>query len=471
MFRSRQRLATLALRLVLASLTLGAGSGHAQEIRVGTEFLVNTYIQQNQDQPAVALDADGDFVVAWSSSSFQDGQNRGVFAQRFSRNGTRVGAEFQVNQFTSYNQQEPAVALDGAGNFVIAWESAGQDAPGAGYGVFARRFSSSGAGLGSEFMVNTITSGFQNSISVAASPAGDFAVVWMGDNGVGNYQDIFVQLYSDDGSKIGGEFVINTYTLYKQRLPSVAASGTGDFVVVWSSYRQDGNLYGVFGRRFSSAGTAIGADFQVNTYTNQSQDLPAVAADADGDFVVAWTSTGAQDGSDYGVFAQRFSSAGSPVAAEFQVNAYTMGFQGLAGVATKGNGEFIVSWGDYDVYARRFSSAGAALTGDLLVNGFTPSVQSFPVIASSAGGRFVVAWSSKYQDGSENGVFAQRFAIPIPLDVDGDGAADPLTDGILALRYMFGFRGETLITGAVNDDGCTRCDAPAIETHLAAIAE
>ena len=52
------------------------------------------------------------------------------------------------------------------------------------------------------------------------------------------------------------------------------------------------------------------------------------------------------------------------------------------------------------------------------------------------------------------------------LDIDGDGEVDPLTDSLLVLRYTFGFRGATLITGAVDGD-CTRCDAPSIEAYIA----
>ena len=54
---------------------------------------------------------------------------------------------------------------------------------------------------------------------------------------------------------------------------------------------------------------AQGGEFQVNTYTTGNQSYPAVAMDADGDFVVAWTEPG-QDGSGYGVFARRFTARG-----------------------------------------------------------------------------------------------------------------------------------------------------------------
>jgi hypothetical protein len=51
------------------------------------------------------------------------------------------------------------------------------------------------------------------------------------------------------------------------------------------------------------------------------------------------------------------------------------------------------------------------------------------------------------------------------LDIDGNGSTDPLTDGLLALRGLFGFSGATLTTGAIGG-GCSRCDAPSIEAYL-----
>ena len=57
----------------------------------------------------------------------------------------------------------------------------------------------------------------------------------------------------------------------------------------------------------------------------------------------------------------------------------------------------------------------------------------------------------------------------ITIDVDGNGTADPLTDALLVLRYLFGFRGATLVDGAVAQD-CSRCDAPTIEAYLEGIS-
>jgi hypothetical protein len=55
---------------------------------------------------------------------------------------------------------------------------------------------------------------------------------------------------------------------------------------------------------------------------------------------------------------------------------------------------------------------------------------------------------------------------PAMLDVDGNGDADPLTDGVLILRRLLDFSGSALIVGAVDDALCMRCDAEEIEPWI-----
>ena len=49
-------------------------------------------------------------------------------------------------------------------------------------------------------------------------------------------------------------------------------------------------------------------------------------------------------------------------------------------------------------------------------------------------------------DGSDIGAFE---AVDISLDVDGDGVYDPLTDGVLIMRYLMGLTGPALTNGAI----------------------
>lgn len=51
------------------------------------------------------------------------------------------------------------------------------------------------------------------------------------------------------------------------------------------------------------------------------------------------------------------------------------------------------------------------------------------------------------------------------LDVDGDGLVTPQTDALLIMRFVSGFRGGSLVEGAVAP-GCTRCSAEQIAAYL-----
>src|SRR5207253_2076165 len=93
---------------------------------VGVEFRVNTYTTLAQDYHPLAVDADGDSVVVWQSNG-QDGSGVGVYAQRYSSGGGPLGGEFRVNTFTTSGQLLPAVAMDAAGDVVVAWTSYLQD--------------------------------------------------------------------------------------------------------------------------------------------------------------------------------------------------------------------------------------------------------------------------------------------------------------------------------------------------------
>jgi hypothetical protein len=61
-------------------------------------------------------------------------------------------------------------------------------------------------------------------------------------------------------------------------------------------------------------------------------------------------------------------------------------------------------------------------------------------------------------------------AAGLAYDIDGDGELESLTDGLLVLRFLFGFTGAPLVTGAVDAVNCTRCTAPAIEAYLQALS-
>ena len=72
----------------------------------------------------------------------QEVSGYGNYAQLYDSAGAAVGSEFLVNSTTTGNQAYPAAAMDADGDFVIAWQSDGQD--GSSYGVYAQRYTASG---------------------------------------------------------------------------------------------------------------------------------------------------------------------------------------------------------------------------------------------------------------------------------------------------------------------------------------
>ena len=380
---------------------------------------MNTFTTNAQRYPSVSV-ANGslDFVVVWQSN-LQDGSSYGAFGQRYAGSGPVLGPEFRINTYTTANQGHagPSVAVDPSGNYVVTWSSYGQD--GDGFGVFAQRYSSAGVPLGLEFRVNTSTSSHQALSSVATDASGNFVVVWM----TSFPENVWGQRYASSGIPLGTEFPVNTSGLGAFG-PVVASDAAGDFVVVWQRSDNPTSL-GIFGRRFAASGAPLSGEFRVNTVTAGNQYYPDVASDVAGNFVVIWSSA---DGSDAGVFAQRYASTGAPLGGEFRVNTYTTNNQGrnvlAPSVASDAIGNFVVVWGSdgqdgffAGIFGQRYDSAGTPLGPEFRVNTYTTNDQTQPSVGADGAGNFVVVWNSYAQDGSVDGVFGQRFAPILPVQL------------------------------------------------------
>jgi hypothetical protein len=133
------------------------------------------------------------------------------------------------------------VAANASGNFVVLWESDTQD--GSGFGIFGQRYASSGAPLGGEFRVNTYTTGTQAFPAVAADAVGNFVVVWESYGEDGSSMGVFGQRYAATGAPLGAEFRANTFTTSGQYVPTVASDASGNFVIAWGSNGQDGSYF------------------------------------------------------------------------------------------------------------------------------------------------------------------------------------------------------------------------------------
>ena len=376
-----------------------------------SEYQISSSDPYSQLSTHIAANSIGNYVVTWQSNG-QDGSGWGVYARQYNSAGVPQGNEFQVNTYTRGDQFVPHVAMDSVGNFAIIWESYLQD--GDRYGIYGQRFDSAGTPLGSEFRVNTTTIYGQHDAFIAMTPNGNFVVVWGSILQDGSVEGIYGQRYDSGGVPIGGEFQVNTYTPDTQKQPTVAIDDNGNFVVTWESFGQDGSGWGIYAQRFDVAGMPQGSEFRVNNTTSGDQFEGKVRMTPTGEFVITWSSYG-QDGSGWGVYAQRYDAAGVPQGNEFQVNTYTKGDQNSANLSITSNGNFLIVWqsrsqdgSGLGCFGRLYNSAGTPLSGEFQLNTYTSGDQSLPFAAMDASGNIYTVWSSR-QDGYGWGVFGKRY--------------------------------------------------------------
>ena len=378
------------------------------------DYQINSATSYDQTDPAAAIDSQNNLIVVWDSYR-HDGNSGGIFAQRFDADYTPLGDEFQINSATIGNQTQPAVAMDPAGNFIVAWHgpSNGNE------DIFARRFNANGQPLGSQFRVNSDATGRQLFPKVAAGENGNFVIVW--ESAVyttpSEQWNVCFQLYDANGNTIGPEQQANT--LLQSYYPDVAMDDYGRFTIAWMQDDSQHSYNQVMFRLYDKNGSPKADPNFANTTHFNMVTHPSISCAASGHFVVAWeahpTSATSND-----IYARWYKDDGSPrLTGEFVVNTYTPGAQEYPKVAMNNQRDFIVVWNsettpgsnERDIHARRFKTSDgyvAPISDEFIVNTYTFNDQKYPAVVIRENGEFAVAWQSDGQDGSEYGIFGAK---------------------------------------------------------------
>jgi PKD repeat protein len=365
-----------------------------------TDFLVNSTLAGSQLDAAVAADGQGNFIVAWDG--FNPANNTtDIFAQRYHPDGTPNGGEFVVNTTTAGTQQFPKVAADSAGDFVIVWT--GPNPANGKTDIWGRRFNSAGQpATGNDVLLNSGSEGLDSGARVAMSADGSLVVVARTGK-VDNVQDIYAERYDGNLNALGSAFRVNQVHTGSVSNSRLAMDAAGNLVFTWSTLASNG-LLTVNGRRFNSAGSALTNDFAVSgTPANGNQANLALAAAPDGGFLAVW------DGVDptthkLEVSALRFSAAGQP-GTPFRVsNPATAADLAAAGFDAAGNS--VIAWDVQGsgspvpdtVFAQRYDPAGNPSGPVSQLNVQSASDLSSVVLAEAGNGTYLAVWPSLNTD-------------------------------------------------------------------------
>ena len=323
---------------------------NADGSRFGGERTIAGTTFENDVGPVVTGTADGRFVVAWEDHG---GGTTDILARVFNADGSFAGTsaypayknKFLVNTDTASDQTEPAIAAAGGGRFMVTWTAHS----GPFTSIDARSYNAAFA-----FSPNVIdvpdpnSSHFQGDSAIAGLANGNYVVAWRGSDHLGS--GVHAHIFDGTGTAIGANIELDAGGDGAEFEPAVAGLSNGTFVAVWSrdNTTSPGHV-GLLYRLFEADGTPISPLNIPLAYNLAATGFQPSVTAGRGGFLVSWVepaSAGVSDGSGTHIRAQFFDNNGT-AGDEFIANtAFTQGNQSAPAVAALADGRFVISWTD-----------------------------------------------------------------------------------------------------------------------------
>lgn len=353
-----------------------------------------------QSGPDIASSPDGSFVVTWASEPGEASFAQ-VWSRRYSASGAPLADEARVDEGPG-PALVPAVARNAEGDTLVAWWAFD------GFEVRGRRFDAAGLATGAEFeATNPPFAGLTQvgELAVAGIFLDQFVTVWAGTHDFLRY-DIFGRRIDGGGIPLGLGFTANGDAQSGHSHPAVASDAQGNYVVAWHVGPR------ILARRFTAAGVA-GPPVEVSP-TGDPGGV-SLALDAAGNLVAVWPQGGTVQG-------RLFDADLQPNGAAFRID--VSGSATRPDVGCAADGSFIVAWErtavalqDIAIRARRFGSSGTPRGPELPVNE-SSGLQTDPAVAVLDEATAVVAWTSTPAAGVDTDIVAALLVDPTVF-VDG----------------------------------------------------
>ena len=331
------------------------------------------------------------------------GHSFGTKGQRFDNLLTPVGGEIAVPASDAW----PDAAVLPGGPILLL--SGGENNP----ELTVHRYDAIMRPVGS-FVANQTPSAAAYLASIAVASNGNYTVAWWSVS-----FNIMARSFNSSSQPLGPEFIVNSSTGGQRTYPTVTYNSQNDLFIAWHG-QGDGDLDGIYMRRFNSSGVALGTEVRVNQSVSGPQTSAQLAASETGEVVISWTG---RDGNAEGVLARLYDVAGTAVTDEFQVNRFTTGKQRTAPFAGR-HGALI--YGDRMVFA--WVGSGPSGTGVFLTT-FTPGASlppSAPAITTNSVPALLLGQSATFRFETSPGQAPYTWSLasgslPSGMTLSGDG--------------------------------------------------
>ncbi len=331
---------------------------NADGSKKGAEFLVTRNpvapeegVIGNQTAAKVAVLEDGRFVVSWEDSAADT--NGGITARVFNPANLSLGSDFHVNTTVDNYQSKTSTAKLANGGYVITYSSL---TPVVGTEVKAQAYDKDGNKIGGEVSVNATTALEQTDSTVIGLSNGNYAVFYA-DTSLGtqdssgpldNKPTIRGRIFTPDGNQAVAEFVVPSSHENKV-MPKAIALANGKFLVLWTHQGPMGDGFGaaIKGQIFNPDGTRYRSEFLVNGNINNDQYDASAVALADGGFAVSYTNGSSSSVQSYGVatFDGNGVKTGDDYTFRMPLGASATG-DGKSSLGILADGRLILSWSD-----------------------------------------------------------------------------------------------------------------------------
>lgn len=377
------------LPLILVLLAV-ASLGSAQT-PVDIEFLVTSETPGIQLSPQVAMNARGQFVVAWIGNGPPTARDNSFYVRRYEADGRPATDEIKVHTPAFISSFTPRLAMMEDGSFVVVFPQLEPEAV-----LRARRYAPDGTPVGEDVVIT------RSFLSFEVAPRGDggFVVAW--DTPL----MVRVQSFRADGEPLAPAITLDS----SGALPDVAVGPEGEAVVIWEDIApsRPGNprLF-IRAQRLGADGAREGRPFQVTA--KEPRELRArVAKDRTGNFLVIWAQGSGSLGR--GTFTRWYRRDGSLRTGLREVGEDLF----FSDFAMDARGNFVLVWEGFagqDTFGQRFTSGGRPFRPVFRLgsDAFPGHFPQDPVVASDAAGNFVVVWGARGPGGDPADIFARLF--------------------------------------------------------------
>jgi hypothetical protein len=362
-------------------------------VNVGGALSGSSAAFSSTNEPSLALTSSGNPVVAWHES---DGTVSNIYVQTFNGSSwVNVGnGVLSGSSETNSNAGNPSLALDSAGNPVVAWT----EFDGSINKIYVQRFNGTAWVSVGSGVLNAVGSPATNP-SLALNSSGNPTVAWQ-EGPFSNNSNIYVQRFNGTTWVNVGAGVLDAASGWGVQ-PSLALNSAGSPTVAWSEF--DGASFNVYVQEFKRGNWVSVGVTPLDVTLENGGGYPALAL-VNGSLNVAW-----------------LENFGSPITRVYVKSYVKNGWQPLgdaldtslaqnastSSVARKSNNNPVVAWQEFDgtsnnVYVKEWSGSAWSSVGGTLDRTLTNNAQN-PSLALRSDNRPTVAWQEN------NNVYVKRW--------------------------------------------------------------